>query len=97
MSAAATAAGYLYASGRLRGRGQREEGQPEKPQAEESKTHRPRIERPKVSLKRDITVAAVPMREDKREGSGEPRAPRRTPTIQYRTRRWRPGEPTSDK
>jgi hypothetical protein len=37
MSAAATAAGYLYASGRLRGRGAREEGEaetpPEKPRA----------------------------------------------------------------
>ena len=31
MSAAATAAGYLYASGRLRGRGGKEEGETEKP------------------------------------------------------------------
>lgn len=31
MSAAATAAGYLYASGRLRGRGAKDEGEPEKP------------------------------------------------------------------
>ena len=30
MSAAATAAGYLYASGRLRGRGGKEEGESEK-------------------------------------------------------------------
>ena len=30
MSAAATAAGYLYASGRLRGRGGKEEGEAEK-------------------------------------------------------------------
>jgi len=30
MSAAATAAGYLYASGRLRGRGGKEEGEVEK-------------------------------------------------------------------
>jgi hypothetical protein len=30
MSAAATAAGYLYASGRLRGRGAREDAEPEK-------------------------------------------------------------------
>ena len=31
MSAAATAAGYLYASGRLRGRGGKEEDEAEKP------------------------------------------------------------------
>jgi hypothetical protein len=31
MSAAATAAGYLYASGRLRGRGGKEEAETEKP------------------------------------------------------------------
>jgi len=31
MSAAATAAGYLYASGRLRGRGAKEEGETDKP------------------------------------------------------------------
>ena len=31
MSAAATAAGYLYASGRLRGRGGKEEGEADKP------------------------------------------------------------------
>ena len=31
MSAAATAAGYLYASGRLRGRGGKEEAEAEKP------------------------------------------------------------------
>jgi len=33
MSAAATAAGYLYASGRLRGRGSKEEVEAEKPRA----------------------------------------------------------------
>lgn len=83
MSAAATAAGYLYASGRLRGRAQREEG--EKPEEQhESKALRPkigpRIERPRIE--NPIRVAAVPAREDTR--------PKRTPTIQYRTRRWKP-------
>ena len=77
MSAAATAAGYLYASGRLRGREKREEG--EKHEAEQ-KPARPRIERPRVED--DVRVAAVPAREDTR--------PRKTPTIQYRTRRWKP-------
>ena len=72
MSAAATAAGYLYASGRLRGREKRPEGEHEQqPQAE-----RPKTEKPKVR------VAALPPREDPR--------PRRTPVVQYRTRRWKP-------
>jgi hypothetical protein len=72
MSAAATAAGYLYASGRLRGRAAREQeeeqGKPEKPAA------RPSREK--------VRVAVLPAREDK---------PRRTPKIEYRTRkRWTP-------
>ena len=73
MSAAATAAGYLYASGRLRGREKREET--EHADAPRSEKPRPRIEKP-------IRVAAVQAPEDAR--------PRRTPTIQYRTRRWKP-------
>ena len=78
MSAAATAAGYLYASGRLRGREKRDDAEhPESPR--EEKQPRPRIEKP-------IRVAAVPAPEDPRERSG----PRKTPTIQYRTRRWKP-------
>jgi hypothetical protein len=85
MSAAATAAGYLYASGRLRGRAQREQDE-DKPHGEETKPQRPRIERPKMD--HDVRVAAIPARDDAR--------PRRTPTIQYRTRRWRPGEPNAE-
>ena len=89
MSAAATAAGYLYASGRLRGRAQREqehghEGE-QQPQSHESKPQRPRIERPRIE--KPVRVAAVPAREDVR--------PKRTPTIQYRTRRWKP-EPKNE-
>lgn len=67
MSAAATAAGYLYASGRLRGRGAREQDHHENPpRAEDNK---PREE---------IRVAVLPAAEEK---------PRRTPKIEYRTRR----------
>lgn len=98
MSAAATAAGYLYASGRLRGRTQREqheqhEGEkPEGQQEHEPKPLRqksgPRIERPRIE--KPVRVAAVPDREDLRDRSGERSAPRKTPTIQYRTRRWKP-------
>lgn len=50
MSAAATAAGYLYASGRLRGRGAREQEHHE-PRAEEKKSAAPREE---------IRVAVLP-------------------------------------
>jgi hypothetical protein len=78
MSAAATAAGYLYASGRLRGREKREQ-EAEKPETQHEPKPRPRIETP-------IRVAAMPSPEDTRPAS----APRKTPTIQYRTRRWKP-------
>ena len=96
MSAAATAAGYLYASGRLRGRAQREQdeahkedtrqGQPEEraPRVERPRIERPRPERPRVARAREeVRVAALPPEEAK---------PRRTPVIQYRTRRWKPDE-----
>ena len=75
MSAAATAAGYLYASGRLRGRGAREQeqGQEQQPQPAESKPAR-----------RDIRVAMLPEREHPREAA---QAPKKAPKIEYRTRR----------
>jgi hypothetical protein len=81
MSAAATAAGYLYASGRLRGRAQRDqedhgEHHEKKPGARQLRVDRPR---------REVRVAALPPVEEQAK-------PRRTPTIQYRTRRWRPNE-----
>ena len=89
MSAAATAAGYLYASGRLRGRAQRgQEGHDEhpehrerpKPASRELRSRPLRVDRPQ----REVRVAALP--------PSVPEKPRRTPTIQYRTRRWRPSE-----
>jgi hypothetical protein len=42
MSAAATAAGYLYASGRLRGRNSREPGEPER-EDNEARRREPRV------------------------------------------------------
>ena len=69
MSAAATAAGYLYASGRLRGRSAREQDHNNEHRPEEKKAAAPREE---------IRVAVLPQPEDK---------PRRTPKIEYRTRR----------
>ena len=94
MSAAATAAGYLYASGRLRGRAQRDqEGHDEhhehherpKPAARQIRVDRPR---------REVRVAPLPTEEQPQTAS-QPK-PRRTPTIQYRTRRWKPGEEPSE-
>lgn len=87
MSAAATAAGYLYASGRLRGRAGKEghEGSAEE-----------RAQAPaQAARRRPLRVTALP------EPSSEPQAgavpPARpearakpAPKIQYRTRRWRP-------
>ena len=69
MSAAATAAGYLYASGRLRGRGGKEEEQIEKPRTRKVKV--------------EVYEPEAPPRPDK---------PKRTPKIEYRTRRWTPHE-----
>jgi hypothetical protein len=88
MSAAATAAGYLYASGRLRGRGAREqEHGPEetKPRREAPESERPAGAPPRRGLRKPVRVAALP----------EPEAPaaereKRAPRIQYRVRRWRP-------
>jgi hypothetical protein len=78
MSAAATAAGYLYASGRLRGRGAREQEHHEA-RPEEKKTAPPREE---------IRVAVLPEAADRVDAENPPqKQPRRTPKIEYRTRR----------
>jgi hypothetical protein len=74
MSAAATAAGYLYASGRLRGRAGREQEQPEK---------QPHAER--KPARRETRVAVLPERSEP-----PPEQPRKTPKIEYRRRRWAP-------
>jgi len=83
MSAAATAAGYLYASGRLRGRGARE--QDAKQQAEKKQPPRER---------REVRVAVYEPREPEAQAPQE--KPRRTPKIEYRTRRWRPDGPRDE-
>jgi hypothetical protein len=71
MSAAATAAGYLYASGRLRGRAGREQEQGHEHDAQPEQ---------KPARREQIRVALLPAAGDK---------PRRTPKIEYRTRkRW---------
>ena len=74
MSAAATAAGYLYASGRLRGRGSREE------EAQEPE-HKAKPARKTLKVAVYDPAESMP---------AKPVAERKTPKIQYRTRRWRP-------
>ena len=76
MSAAATAAGYLYASGRLRGRGSRED----EAHAPEQKARPAR-----KTLKVAVYDAAAPE-------PAQPPAARKMPKIEYRTRRWTPDE-----
>ena len=80
MSAAATAAGYLYASGRLRGRGAKEQ---EPKQAEKKQPPRER---------REVRVAVYEHEPRQPEAPAPQEKPRRAPKIEYRTRRWRPGE-----
>lgn len=82
MSAAATAAGYLYASGRLRGRG--------------AKEHEPKqqAEKPPPRQRREVRVAVYEPKEPVAHVPQE--KPRRTPKIEYRTRRWRPDGPRDD-
>jgi hypothetical protein len=76
MSAAATAAGYLYASGRLRGRnGRDEEAQ------EPGEKHKPRRKEVKVA----VYDQAPPPAAKPAEARAKP-----APKIQYRTRRWKP-------
>jgi len=77
MSAAATAAGYLYASGRLRGRGNREEELTQEP------------EQKAKPARKALKVAVY---DPGAEAPAKPAAarPKAGPKIQYRTRRWKP-------
>lgn len=79
MSAAATAAGYLYASGRLRGRNGRE-GE------EAPKEDKPREDKPRLPRREPLKVAVLP----EPEVRAEPPRNKPAPKIQYRTRRWKP-------
>jgi hypothetical protein len=77
MSAAATAAGYLYASGRLRGRAAREQ--------EEAQQHQPQERKPEKPARKEVRVAVMPSPEE------AARPAKKTPKIEYRTRkRWSP-------
>ena len=92
MSAAATAAGYLYASGRLRGRNGREE------ESVQESEHKPRRnaehgqrnpEHGQVPRRKEVKVAVY---EPAEESPAAPvvTPPKAMPKIQYRTRRWKP-------
>ena len=83
MSAAATAAGYLYASGRLRGRGAREQEHA----ADETKSRADSAPRERAPLRRPVRVAALPPEEP-----AVAERPKAAPRVQYRVRRWRPGQ-----
>jgi hypothetical protein len=74
MSAAATAAGYLYASGRLRGRGAREQEQQQERNPEHKSEHR--------AARKEVRVAVLPEPEEHRSA-----APRKTPKIEYKRKR----------
>jgi hypothetical protein len=76
MSAAATAAGYLYASGRLRGRNGRED-----------ETHAP--EQKAKPRRKEVKVAVYEPGPEAPATPAEAR-PKTAPKIQYRTRRWKP-------
>ena len=80
MSAAATAAGYLYASGRLRGRNGRDDHQDNEHHRDNDRHYG--AEQPR---KPAVKVAVY-----QAEAQPAPGAPRKTPKIQYRTRRWKP-------
>jgi hypothetical protein len=85
MSAAATAAGYLYASGRLRGRNGREEEAVQEP----GEKPRRKAEHSLVPKRKEVKVAVY---EPAEERLAPPVAaqPKAMPKIQYRTRRWKP-------
>jgi hypothetical protein len=84
MSAAATAAGYLYASGRLRGRNGREnEGQDSEHQRDNERHYGDERAR---ETRKPVKVAVY----QPAPQQTAPLAPKKTPKIQYRTRRWRP-------
>jgi hypothetical protein len=77
MSAAATAAGYLYASGRLRGRNSRDDA-----------THEP--EQKARPRRKEVKVAVYEPAPEEAPAQPAEARPKVVPKIQYRTRRWKP-------
>jgi hypothetical protein len=101
MSAAATAAGYLYASGRLRGRNGRDNESHDNEHHRDNerhygggrgeREHGARGERAQEAKKPAVKVAVY---HSQAQAPQAPEAPapvaKKTPKIEYRTRRWRP-------
>lgn len=77
MSAAATAAGYLYASGRLRGRNSREQEEHQGQRQNQREGQR----ESKPAQREKLRVAVLPPQEAAAD------KPRRTPKIEYRRKR----------
>jgi hypothetical protein len=93
MSAAATAAGYLYASGRLRGKakeGETPERDAHAPARPESAERAPARRRIRVAAIRE--TAAEPYSQPPLSPSQPAARSKPAPRIEYRTRRWRPDE-----
>ncbi|HYG55763.1 MAG TPA: hypothetical protein VD965_10760 [Burkholderiales bacterium] len=76
MSAAATAAGYLYASGRLRGRNAQE--------SDQKHDDKPKGRKPRVGV---IAEEQQPREHAEPAHQHAAAQPRKTPKIQYRNRR----------
>ena len=93
MSAAATAAGYLYASGRLRGR---KEGEESDTRPDKRETGQPPVKRRQVRIAAIDRDNAPQSMEELSQAQDYPAKPavRTKPAvrIQYRVRRWRPDE-----
>jgi hypothetical protein len=88
MSAAATAAGYLYASGRLRGRNGRDSEHHDNDHHRDHERHYGRgQDEPAPEVKKPQVKVAVYQPQAVQPEAG---APKKMPKIQYRTRRWRP-------
>jgi hypothetical protein len=88
VSAAATAAGYLYASGRLRGRSSRDGDVHETDHQRDNDRHYGRTPEERAPRTKKVKVA-VYSREPAQAPQPHPIA-RKAPKIEYRTRRWRP-------
>jgi hypothetical protein len=86
MSAAATAAGYLYASGRLRGKTKEAEGE-ERAASRAANREAVSGEPPRRAR---VRVALIPPQEAATPEQPAAPRPKRTPRIEYRVRRWRP-------
>jgi hypothetical protein len=90
MSAAATAAGYLYASGRLRAKKEEAAEKAEKGERVERKAHHPAPHSHAEGQPRRPIKVAVYQRAEEQPAASAPSAPRKQPKIEYRTRRWKP-------